>query len=152
MHESYKWCKLHCNSVYVSSRGLLSVCVPLYFDTLIAFLYDVSPSCTNWTFTTWCQSSCLLSWTPSCCRCLRRLGQWPLSFRWVCGVTSALMHWNGCNLTRWHLKHFLVSLRDRQHKLFNKELYADFIAAQIKTLSFLAYIIRIYQVAWLWKT
>uniref|UniRef100_A0A3Q2UJ62 Transformation/transcription domain-associated protein n=1 Tax=Fundulus heteroclitus TaxID=8078 RepID=A0A3Q2UJ62_FUNHE len=31
------------------------------------------------------------------------------------------------------------------HKLFNKELYADFIAAQIKTLSFLAYIIRIYQ-------
>lgn len=35
----------------------------------------------------------------------------------------------------------------RQHKLYNKELYADFIAAQIKTLSFLAYIIRIYQVA-----
>lgn len=34
----------------------------------------------------------------------------------------------------------------RQHKLYNKELYADFIAAQIKTLSFLAYIIRIYQV------
>ncbi|KAH0631954.1 hypothetical protein JD844_019874 [Phrynosoma platyrhinos] len=33
----------------------------------------------------------------------------------------------------------------RQHKLYNKELYADFIAAQIKTLSFLAYIIRIYQ-------
>ncbi|KAA8581786.1 hypothetical protein FQN60_003367, partial [Etheostoma spectabile] len=32
-----------------------------------------------------------------------------------------------------------------QHKLYNKELYADFIAAQIKTLSFLAYIIRIYQ-------
>uniref|UniRef100_A0AAV2L9X2 Transformation/transcription domain-associated protein n=1 Tax=Knipowitschia caucasica TaxID=637954 RepID=A0AAV2L9X2_KNICA len=38
-----------------------------------------------------------------------------------------------------------VSLQARQHKLFNKELYADFIAAQIKTLSFLAYIIRIYQ-------
>ena len=36
--------------------------------------------------------------------------------------------------------------RCRQHKLYNKELYADFIAAQIKTLSFLAYIIRIYQV------
>lgn len=35
----------------------------------------------------------------------------------------------------------------RQHKLYNKELYADFIAAQIKTLSFLAYIIRIYQVS-----
>ena len=29
---------------------------------------------------------------------------------------------------------------------FNKEMYVDFIAAQIKTLSFLAYIIRIYQV------
>ncbi|XP_077979126.1 transformation/transcription domain-associated protein-like [Glandiceps talaboti] len=28
---------------------------------------------------------------------------------------------------------------------FNKEMYVDFIAAQIKTLSFLAYIIRIYQ-------
>eukprot|EP00079_Xenopus_tropicalis_P039067 XP_017952838.1 PREDICTED: transformation/transcription domain-associated protein isoform X2 [Xenopus tropicalis] len=38
-----------------------------------------------------------------------------------------------------------VSPNARQHKLYNKELYADFIAAQIKTLSFLAYIIRIYQ-------
>lgn len=38
-----------------------------------------------------------------------------------------------------------VTPQARQHKLFNKELYADFIAAQIKTLSFLAYIIRIYQ-------
>ncbi|XP_024913092.1 transformation/transcription domain-associated protein [Cynoglossus semilaevis] len=38
-----------------------------------------------------------------------------------------------------------VSQQARQHKLYNKELYADFIAAQIKTLSFLAYIIRIYQ-------
>uniref|UniRef100_A0A8C3CPS3 Transformation/transcription domain associated protein n=1 Tax=Cairina moschata TaxID=8855 RepID=A0A8C3CPS3_CAIMO len=38
-----------------------------------------------------------------------------------------------------------VSVQARQHKLYNKELYADFIAAQIKTLSFLAYIIRIYQ-------
>lgn len=38
-----------------------------------------------------------------------------------------------------------VSATARQHKLYNKELYADFIAAQIKTLSFLAYIIRIYQ-------
>ncbi|XP_030629397.1 transformation/transcription domain-associated protein [Chanos chanos] len=38
-----------------------------------------------------------------------------------------------------------VSPQARQHKLYNKELYADFIAAQIKTLSFLAYIIRIYQ-------
>lgn len=40
----------------------------------------------------------------------------------------------------------LISGYYRQHKLYNKELYADFIAAQIKTLSFLAYIIRIYQV------
>lgn len=39
-----------------------------------------------------------------------------------------------------------ISVHYRQHKLYNKELYADFIAAQIKTLSFLAYIIRIYQV------
>ncbi|KAB0398761.1 hypothetical protein E2I00_004750, partial [Balaenoptera physalus] len=39
-----------------------------------------------------------------------------------------------------------VSAQARQHKLYNKELYADFIAAQIKTLSFLAYIIRIYQI------
>uniref|UniRef100_A0AAY5EIW4 Transformation/transcription domain-associated protein n=1 Tax=Electrophorus electricus TaxID=8005 RepID=A0AAY5EIW4_ELEEL len=38
-----------------------------------------------------------------------------------------------------------VSPQARSHKLYNKELYADFIAAQIKTLSFLAYIIRIYQ-------
>lgn len=43
------------------------------------------------------------------------------------------------------LNDFFVSFF-RQHKLYNKELYADFIAAQIKTLSFLAYIIRIYQV------
>lgn len=28
---------------------------------------------------------------------------------------------------------------------FNKEVYVDFMAAQIKTLSFLAYIVRIYQ-------
>uniref|UniRef100_S4RST8 Transformation/transcription domain-associated protein n=1 Tax=Petromyzon marinus TaxID=7757 RepID=S4RST8_PETMA len=38
-----------------------------------------------------------------------------------------------------------VSPQAKQNKLFNKELYADFIAAQIKTLSFLAYIIRVYQ-------
>ncbi|XP_072415930.1 transformation/transcription domain-associated protein isoform X1 [Chiloscyllium punctatum] len=38
-----------------------------------------------------------------------------------------------------------VTPQARQNKLYNKELYADFIAAQIKTLSFLAYIIRIYQ-------
>lgn len=43
-----------------------------------------------------------------------------------------------------------ISDHYRQHKLYNKELYADFIAAQIKTLSFLAYIIRLYQVFWLW--
>jgi transformation/transcription domain-associated protein len=37
-----------------------------------------------------------------------------------------------------------------QHKMnpaFNKEIFVDFIGAQIKTLSFLAYIIRIYQEA-----
>lgn len=47
-----------------------------------------------------------------------------------------------------------LSVHYRQHKLYNKELYADFIAAQIKTLSFLAYIIRIYQVLlliWVWS-
>ena len=31
------------------------------------------------------------------------------------------------------------------HKDFNKEVFVDFMGAQIKTLSFLAYIIRIYQ-------
>lgn len=41
----------------------------------------------------------------------------------------------------------LSSSTFRQNKNYNKELYADFIAAQIKTLSFLAYIIRIYQVS-----
>ena len=30
---------------------------------------------------------------------------------------------------------------------FNKEVYVDFVAAQIKTLSFLAFIIRSYQVS-----
>lgn len=49
-------------------------------------------------------------------------------------------------LPRVFLKCISSSFFCRQHKLFNKELYADFIAAQIKTLSFLAYIIRIYQV------
>ena len=34
----------------------------------------------------------------------------------------------------------------RKSPSFNKEIYVDFVAAQIKTLSFLAYIIRIYQV------
>jgi len=33
----------------------------------------------------------------------------------------------------------------RSNPSFNKEVFVDFIAAQIKTLSFLAYIIRIYQ-------
>lgn len=33
----------------------------------------------------------------------------------------------------------------RAHKDFNKEIFVDFMGAQIKTLSFLAYIIRIYQ-------
>ena len=34
----------------------------------------------------------------------------------------------------------------RQAPSFNKEIYVDFVAVQIKFLSFLAYIIRIYQV------
>lgn len=34
----------------------------------------------------------------------------------------------------------------RMSPSFNKEVYVDFMAAQIKTLSFLAYIVRIYQV------
>ena len=33
----------------------------------------------------------------------------------------------------------------RAHKDFNKEVFVDFMGAQIKTLSFLAYVIRIYQ-------
>ncbi|XP_068742186.1 transformation/transcription domain-associated protein-like isoform X1 [Montipora capricornis] len=37
------------------------------------------------------------------------------------------------------------SLTARKSPAFNKEVYVDFVAAQIKTLSFLAYIIRIYQ-------
>uniref|UniRef100_A0A8C6Y4X9 Transformation/transcription domain-associated protein n=1 Tax=Naja naja TaxID=35670 RepID=A0A8C6Y4X9_NAJNA len=38
-----------------------------------------------------------------------------------------------------------VSNQARQNKNYNKELYADFIAAQIKSVVALAYIIRIYQ-------
>ncbi|KAL5007444.1 hypothetical protein ScPMuIL_016250 [Solemya velum] len=37
------------------------------------------------------------------------------------------------------------STQHRANPAFNKEVFVDFIAAQIKTLSFLAYIIRIYQ-------
>ncbi|KAK2564815.1 Transformation/transcription domain-associated protein [Acropora cervicornis] len=37
------------------------------------------------------------------------------------------------------------SLPARKSPTFNKEVYVDFVAAQIKTVSFLAYIIRIYQ-------
>lgn len=33
----------------------------------------------------------------------------------------------------------------RMSSAYNKEVFVDFIAAQIKTLSFLAYVIRIYQ-------
>ena len=33
----------------------------------------------------------------------------------------------------------------RGHKMFNREVFVDFMGAQIKTLSFLAYIIRLYQ-------
>ena len=38
------------------------------------------------------------------------------------------------------------SQKARQAPSFNKEFYVDFVAVQIKFLSFLAYIIRIYQV------
>jgi transformation/transcription domain-associated protein len=33
----------------------------------------------------------------------------------------------------------------RDNPLFNKEVFVDFMGAQIKTLSFLAYVVRIYQ-------
>uniref|UniRef100_T1KDE0 PIK-related kinase FAT domain-containing protein n=1 Tax=Tetranychus urticae TaxID=32264 RepID=T1KDE0_TETUR len=33
----------------------------------------------------------------------------------------------------------------RNHAMFNQEVFVDFVAAQIKTLSFLAYMVRIYQ-------
>lgn len=36
------------------------------------------------------------------------------------------------------------SLQQRQSENFNKEIFVDFMGAQIKTLSFLAYIIKIY--------
>lgn len=55
-------------------------------------------------------------------------------------------------LKRRHKIVTIVQFNFRQHKLYNKELYADFIAAQIKTLSFLAYIIRIYQVGCIFVT
>lgn len=37
----------------------------------------------------------------------------------------------------------------RNSQLFNKEVFVDFMGAQIKTLSFLAYIIRLLQVIFL---
>lgn len=37
------------------------------------------------------------------------------------------------------------TLEQRQAESFNKEIFVDFMGAQIKTLSFLAYIIKIYQ-------
>lgn len=37
------------------------------------------------------------------------------------------------------------SAQQRQADTFNKEIFVDFMGAQIKTLSFLAYIIKIYQ-------
>ena len=43
------------------------------------------------------------------------------------------------------LFHMFISLH-RKSTQFNKEAYVDFAAAQIKTLSFLAYIVRIFQV------
>lgn len=35
--------------------------------------------------------------------------------------------------------------QQKNHEHFNKEIFVDFMAAQIKTLSFLAYVVRIYQ-------
>lgn len=37
------------------------------------------------------------------------------------------------------------TIEQREAKTFNKEIFVDFMGAQIKTLSFLAYIIKIYQ-------
>lgn len=37
------------------------------------------------------------------------------------------------------------TIEQREVKTFNKEIFVDFMGAQIKTLSFLAYIIKIYQ-------
>lgn len=37
------------------------------------------------------------------------------------------------------------TVEQREAKTFNKEIFVDFMGAQIKTLSFLAYIIKIYQ-------
>lgn len=39
------------------------------------------------------------------------------------------------------------SAQHKAHPAFNKEVFVDFVGAQVKTLSFLAYIIRIYQEA-----
>ena len=38
-----------------------------------------------------------------------------------------------------------INISYRQSASFNKEVFVDFMGAQIKTLAFLAYIIRIYQ-------
>lgn len=45
------------------------------------------------------------------------------------------------------------SVQAKQAPTFNKEVYVDFVAVQIKFLSFLAYIIRIFQEqvrGWAW--
>ena len=53
---------------------------------------------------------------------------------------SYLQQGDGCWL------HWILIVYYRLSPTFNKEMYVDFIAAQIKTLSFLAYILRMYQV------
>ena len=45
-----------------------------------------------------------------------------------------------------HYRYVCSLLLSRQSLNFNKEVYVDFVAVQIKFLSFLAYIIRVYQV------
>ena len=40
---------------------------------------------------------------------------------------------------------FSIFLHSREDKNFNREVFVDFMSAQVRTLSFLAYITRIYQ-------
>ena len=54
--------------------------------------------------------------------------------------------WCLCRIVDTLSGYILTCLTFRASQSFNKEVFVDFIAAQIKTLSFLAYIIRIYQV------
>ncbi len=82
-----------------------------------------------------------------------------LCFRWQQFVQQVHSQWKSLNLPvpipvfcdncyNWQecMVTLLWNLFCRANPAFNKEVFVDFIAAQIKTLSFLAYIIRIYQV------